>query len=154
VHVTHSIVEARTLGTRLGVIVAGKLEQVGPVAEVFDRPENRLVARALAVSNFVDGIPSAEGSLLDVGPGLPVAIVSGLGQRARLFDLALADAPGNRTRPGEVVARQVDKSGDESLWVRLDGTDIEIEVHSVSNRNAREGSRVHVDFSHARAERY
>lgn len=153
-HVTHSIVEARNLGTRIGVLVAGRLEQVGPVAEVFERPLHRGVARALAVSNYVEGMTREEGPTLDVGPGLPVTSVTGRGRRARLFDLALSDAPGSSTRPGEIVGRQLDGRGHEVVWARLDDCDVEVEILLESSGNSTEGQRIHVDFSRARAERY
>jgi multiple sugar transport system ATP-binding protein len=45
VYVTHDQVEALTLGTRVAVIDAGALQQVGPPDEIYRRPANRFVAR-------------------------------------------------------------------------------------------------------------
>jgi multiple sugar transport system ATP-binding protein len=44
VYVTHDQVEAMTMGHRIAVMVAGVLQQVGPPAEVYDRPANVFVA--------------------------------------------------------------------------------------------------------------
>lgn len=154
VHVTHSILEARSLGTHLGVLVAGNVEQVGRIDEVFDRPANRRVARALAVSNFVEDASRDEGPQLDVGPGLPLSSATGRGRRARVFDLSLSESPSAYTRAGEIVGRQVDGHGQEVVWVRLDASDVEVEVPSPNHGNHREGSRAHVSFERARAERY
>ena len=44
VYVTHDQVEAMTMGDRIAVMVAGVLQQVGPPAEVYDRPANVFVA--------------------------------------------------------------------------------------------------------------
>jgi len=45
VYVTHDQEEAMTLGTRIAVMRAGRIEQVGPPLEVFRRPANMFVAR-------------------------------------------------------------------------------------------------------------
>jgi ABC-type sugar transport system ATPase subunit len=45
VYVTHDQVEAMTMGSRVAVMDAGVLQQVGPPQEVYDRPANTFVAR-------------------------------------------------------------------------------------------------------------
>jgi molybdate transport system ATP-binding protein len=47
--VTHDRDEALTLGDRMAVLIAGQVRQVGPVAEVFDAPRDREVARLVGV---------------------------------------------------------------------------------------------------------
>jgi multiple sugar transport system ATP-binding protein len=47
VYVTHDQEEAMTLGTRIAVMRAGGLEQVGPPMELYRRPANRFVAQFL-----------------------------------------------------------------------------------------------------------
>ncbi len=44
VYVTHDQVEAMTLATRIAVLQGGVLQQVGPPAELYERPANRFVA--------------------------------------------------------------------------------------------------------------
>ncbi len=44
IYVTHDQVEAMTLGDRVAVLHAGRVQQVGPPMEVYDRPANRFVA--------------------------------------------------------------------------------------------------------------
>ncbi len=44
VYVTHDQAEAMSLGERIAVIRAGKIEQVGTPAEIYDEPRNRFVA--------------------------------------------------------------------------------------------------------------
>ncbi len=44
VYVTHDQVEAMTLGDRIAVLSDGKLQQLGPPQEVYDRPANVFVA--------------------------------------------------------------------------------------------------------------
>jgi multiple sugar transport system ATP-binding protein len=44
IYVTHDQVEAMTLGNRIALFNAGRLEQVGPPLEVYERPHTRFVA--------------------------------------------------------------------------------------------------------------
>ncbi|ASI99682.1 tungstate ABC transporter ATP-binding protein WtpC [Thermococcus celer] len=61
-HVTHSFEEAVSLGDRVGVMLDGRLVQVGSVGEVFSRPASEEVARFLGFENIIEG--TAEGRLL------------------------------------------------------------------------------------------
>ncbi|NJD98200.1 ATP-binding cassette domain-containing protein [Thermococcus sp. LS1] len=61
-HVTHSFEEAVSLGDRVGVMLDGRLVQVGPVREVFSRPASEEVARFLGFENIIEG--TAEGRVL------------------------------------------------------------------------------------------
>ncbi|AFL95713.1 molybdate/tungstate ABC type transporter ATPase [Thermococcus cleftensis] len=61
-HVTHSFEEAISLGDRVGVMLDGRLVQVGPVREVFSRPASEEVARFLGFENIIEG--TAEGRIL------------------------------------------------------------------------------------------
>ncbi|EEB74177.1 tungstate ABC transporter ATP-binding protein WtpC [Thermococcus sp. AM4] len=63
-HVTHSFEEAISLGDRVGVMLDGKLVQVGEVRDVFSRPASEEVARFLGFENIIEGI--AEGRKLRV----------------------------------------------------------------------------------------
>ncbi|HYF44817.1 MAG TPA: ATP-binding cassette domain-containing protein [Acidimicrobiales bacterium] len=45
VYVTHDQVEAMTMADRMAVINEGRLQQVGPPQQVYDRPQNLFVAR-------------------------------------------------------------------------------------------------------------
>jgi multiple sugar transport system ATP-binding protein len=57
IYVTHDQVEAMTLATRIVVMKAGEIQQVGTPADVYERPANRFVAGFLGSPsmNFVDG---------------------------------------------------------------------------------------------------
>jgi putative spermidine/putrescine transport system ATP-binding protein len=54
VYVTHDQEEALTMSDRLAVFNAGRIEQVGTPAEVYERPANAFVAGFVGVSNIVD----------------------------------------------------------------------------------------------------
>ncbi|MEO1019229.1 MAG: ABC transporter ATP-binding protein, partial [Pseudomonadota bacterium] len=53
--VTHDQEEALTLADRVAVMRDGKLEQIGPSRELYERPVSRFVADFLGTSNFFKG---------------------------------------------------------------------------------------------------
>ncbi|MEM0214916.1 MAG: tungstate ABC transporter ATP-binding protein WtpC [Archaeoglobaceae archaeon] len=71
IHVTHSFEEAIILGDRAGIMINGKLEQVGEIKEVFSKPENERVAKFLGHENILEG--EAEGNFVKVN-GLKIEI--------------------------------------------------------------------------------
>jgi putative spermidine/putrescine transport system ATP-binding protein len=54
VYVTHDQDEALTMSDRLAVFDRGRIEQIGPPAEVYERPANAFVAGFVGVSNVVE----------------------------------------------------------------------------------------------------
>ena len=62
-YVTHDQVEAMTLATRIVVMRAGQVQQVGTPADVYERPANMFVAGFLGAPamNFVRGTVDGEG---------------------------------------------------------------------------------------------
>jgi len=60
VHVTHDQEEAMTMADRIAVMNAGRIEQLGPPAELYERPATSFVAGFLGVSNLLPGV--VEGS--------------------------------------------------------------------------------------------
>jgi molybdate transport system ATP-binding protein len=61
VYVTHNLADAFALGDRLAVIQAGRLEQVGPIHEVFQHPISRAVAEITGVRNLLEGTVRSSG---------------------------------------------------------------------------------------------
>ncbi len=53
IHVTHDQEEAMTMADTVAVMRAGQLEQVGPPAELYDRPATTFVANFLGQSNLL-----------------------------------------------------------------------------------------------------
>ncbi|MEZ6235599.1 MAG: ABC transporter ATP-binding protein [Phycisphaerales bacterium] len=108
VHVTHDDQEAMALGDRIAVLGGGVVQQVGTPTQVWERPANRFVARALGrpVMNMVEGrvegrvdrregrawfVAAAGGRLAisDAWAGsLPDGAPVGLGFRAGAIDVA------------------------------------------------------------------
>jgi spermidine/putrescine ABC transporter ATP-binding subunit len=56
IYVTHDQEEALTMSDRVAVMQRGRIEQVGPPADLYEAPASRFVADFLGESNFVDGV--------------------------------------------------------------------------------------------------
>jgi multiple sugar transport system ATP-binding protein len=69
VYVTHDQVEAMTMGHRIAVMNAGKIQQVGTPLEVYDNPANVFVAQFIGTPpmNFFDATIADGGGRLDAG---------------------------------------------------------------------------------------
>jgi spermidine/putrescine transport system ATP-binding protein len=55
VYVTHDQEEALTMSDRIAVMSQGKVLQMGPAVEIYERPTSRFVADFIGESNFLDG---------------------------------------------------------------------------------------------------
>lgn len=55
VYVTHDQEEALTMSDRIAVMSQGKVLQMGPAVEIYERPTTRFVADFIGESNFLDG---------------------------------------------------------------------------------------------------
>jgi molybdate transport system ATP-binding protein len=68
--VTHDRTEAIALGDEIAVLVEGRVRQTGPIADVFRRPADFAVARALGVESLVHArIIGSEDGLLELCVG-------------------------------------------------------------------------------------
>lgn len=72
VHVTHDQEEAMTMADTVAVMHQGRIEQLGPPAELYEHPRTAFVANFLGQSNLVAGTvvePAAGGATLGVDVG-------------------------------------------------------------------------------------
>lgn len=78
--VTHDLDEALALGDRVGVLIGGRLRQLGPPQEVFNAPADAEVAGFVGVGTLVPGVVVAqEGGVAQVQvAGHPSEVVSEL----------------------------------------------------------------------------
>lgn len=90
-YVTHDQEEAIVMSDRLAVMSAGKIEQVGPPDEVYDRPATEFVAGFLGASNMMWGeVTGQAGDMLEVSLDggahlkVPARAAEGHGTRLRL----------------------------------------------------------------------
>jgi putative spermidine/putrescine transport system ATP-binding protein len=86
VYVTHDQEEALTMSDRIAVFNEGRIEQVGPPAEVYEHPQSEFIAGFVGVSNVIE----RDGRRYTVRPEK----ISILGEGA--------EAPGRHVEPGVV----------------------------------------------------
>ena len=68
VHVTHDQEEAMTMADVIAVMNRGRIEQLGPPTELYERPRTAFVAGFLGVSNMLRGTVAGRGEVrLDAG---------------------------------------------------------------------------------------
>jgi multiple sugar transport system ATP-binding protein len=94
IYVTHDQVEAMTMATRIAVLNAGNIEQVGTPFELYNFPRNRFVATFIG-SPKMNLIAASKGVIENFGPlTLPNgAAPATVGVRPEQF--AIGDGPGN-----------------------------------------------------------
>jgi multiple sugar transport system ATP-binding protein len=95
IYVTHDQVEAMTLATRIVVMQAGEVQQIGTPSEVYERPANVFVAGFLGAPamNFIPGAVDAQGRFAS-GPltvtltaeALPAAVLGVRPEHIRIGD--------------------------------------------------------------------
>jgi putative spermidine/putrescine transport system ATP-binding protein len=126
--VTHDQEEALAVGDRVGVMSAGRLEQIAPPAELYDRPRTPFVAEFVGLTNRLRGTANAGAvellgarvPLLDgsAGDGPVVALV-----RPEAIRLARADDGVGRVVAvsflGSLCRAQVSLPGDELVVAQL-----------------------------------
>jgi multiple sugar transport system ATP-binding protein len=116
IYVTHDQVEAMTMGHRIAVLHAGKLQQVGAPLEVYEHPANLFVAAFIGTPpmNFLEATIADEGTRLR-GKGVALPIPARLREATRGMDGVGVVAgirpehvlPPGRTPRGEVVPLRV-----------------------------------------------
>ena len=100
VFVTHDQEEALTMSDRVGVMSAGKLQQVGTPREIYTAPRNRFVASFIGETNFLPAVHVPGGVRIGCGAVIEVAGVAGAGattltirpEQVRISDLGAAGA--------------------------------------------------------------
>jgi len=157
-YVTHDYQEALSLGDRIGVLRQGKLIQLGTPEEVWSRPVDSFVARALGQPeiNMLDGvledgrITAADGAIrvpTPTGGRLSAGDVVRVGLRPR--DIEIVDAAHQRQEDGWLVmdgtVRLAERLG---RLVELDVHvgDVELIVVATSEHARTEGDRVQVQI--------
>ncbi len=108
VYVTHDQQEALVMSDRIAVMNRGRVEQVGPPAELYDAPQTRFVASFIGESNFLDGrLAGIEGGVAQVeAPGVGVL-------RARLGEgLASGTDVAVTVRPEKIVFAEEGEGSD------------------------------------------
>lgn len=110
VFVTHDQAEALALSDQIAVIHEGRLQQLGPPVEVYNKPANRFVADFMGTINIVPGrVEAGAGSARFVGHDFATPVDGGA--EAGAADLAIRpenirlSPPGQGLFDGDVVDR-------------------------------------------------
>jgi iron(III) transport system ATP-binding protein len=118
IYVTHDQAEALAMSSRIAVMAAGRIEQVGTPREVYERPATRFVAAFLGRNNIypatvttrtgedvgmtIAGVP-LRGLTQRVAPGTTLTVGDKVTACLRAEQVRLADAPGPNTIAGTVT---------------------------------------------------
>jgi spermidine/putrescine transport system ATP-binding protein len=106
VHVTHDQEEAMTMADTIAVMHGGRIEQLGPPAELYERPATAFVAGFLGVSNLLPGtVEGADTIRLDDGTVVRTASNGRTGQVAagvRPEKITIGAGGGANELPGTV----------------------------------------------------
>jgi iron(III) transport system ATP-binding protein len=160
VYVTHDQVEALALSDVVAVMDGGRVEQVGPPREVYDRPSSTFVADFIGSSNLLRGtvvsrddgrveVRTAGGTLGAAGTGLDGAREVVVVLRPERIAMAIDDdstagCPGHTAWHGEV--RTTSFLGDALEHLVAVG-DLELRVRTDPTTEVRPGTRVVVRFA-------
>jgi ABC-type sugar transport system ATPase subunit len=155
-YVTHDYQEALSLGDRIGVLREGRLVQVGTPAEVWSRPIDSFVAKALGQPeiNLFDGVVE-DGRIVAAAGALSVPVPTGSG-------LGAGDGVRIGLRPRDIDIVESQSQRDDAGWLVMTGTvrlaerlgrlveldvrvgDVDLIVVATSDRARSEGDRVEV----------
>ena len=67
IFVTHDQEEAFTIADEVGVLNAGRLEQLGPPETIYHRPATPFVAEFVGAADFLPGVVTSEGIVTEIG---------------------------------------------------------------------------------------
>ncbi|MFG1945468.1 ABC transporter ATP-binding protein [Nonomuraea sp. NPDC048826] len=156
IFVTHDQEEALSIADQVAVLRDGRLEQVGPPAEVYDRPATPFVAEFVGTMNHLPGRLAGDGKVTVLGQTLPVDgeapaepdVHVLIRPEAVLVTAPALDpaaepvpAPGPGSGSGEVVAASF-RGASVRLRLLLDGNEILADVPGHEAARLAPGTRV------------
>ena len=157
IYVTHDQGEAMTLGSRVALLRAGRVEQLGPPLELYRSPINRFVAgflgspaiNLLTAERAGDGALSAAGAWIELEPGKRDALVGTgpleVGVRPEDVEVSLAGGPGY-AGARLLVAEPM---GNETILTLL-AREARLVARAAADWSARPGATVHFRFIRGR----
>jgi multiple sugar transport system ATP-binding protein len=144
--VTHDQVEAMTLGTRIAVLNAGRIQQLATPLEIYTRPANRFVAEFIGSPsiNMFDATRDASGTLT-----LPDGAVIGMLAEGPVGKVSVGVRPEHMEirDDGQLAGRisLVEPTGPETYaLVDLGHTEITVRMGGLPNVAMGASVRVHV----------
>jgi putative spermidine/putrescine transport system ATP-binding protein len=144
VFVTHDQAEALSVADRVGVLRAGRLEQIAGPDELYERPATAFVAEFVGTMNrlparLADGAVELLGTRRPVTGAAPASgpVVALIRPESLLVQ---ADAAG----PGRVVTRTFSGASTRLLVALPDGTEVRVDVPSAASQDLLPGTAVTV----------
>ena len=161
IYVTHDQVEAMTMGDRIVVMNAGRIEQIGRPLDLYRRPASLFVARFLGLPeiNLIPGRLSLTDGACFVADGLAVSVPVGAGYPPRaaamlglrpqsLFGLSNLTASTDKTALGEAEVLAIEHHGPESFAAcQLGPHRLTVEVSPASGLGVGDRIVIYADLS-------
>ncbi|MGH2446653.1 MAG: ABC transporter ATP-binding protein [Candidatus Limnocylindria bacterium] len=132
IFVTHDQEEAMTMSDRIAVMRHGRIEQLGPPEDLYERPATDFVAGFLGVSNLLDAVVAARGD-----PFADLRLGDGTTVRAPAAGLNGADRVRLGVRPEKLRVLALDERSTESASVdtnAIEGTVLDASYIGVSTQ--------------------
>ena len=175
IYVTHDQVEALSMSNVVAVMHEGRIVQIGPPRDIYERPQTRFVADFIGMTNLIPGrvsgradrsgevsadsdreagSPDAEGALyrVDTAQGAILCMIpGGAAPRSEVLvsirpeDVAIRDG-GARPGAWEATVEQVVFLG-ESVDCRLAVAGLMLRVHAHPSLRVRRGDKVSLEFN-------
>ncbi len=155
VFVTHDQEEALTMSDCIGVMSAGRLQQVGAPREIYARPANRFAAGFIGETNFLGATSAPGGAKLDAGA---VVRLDGVVKTGRVTIAVQPEAgwpeAGRLVAPGEAgaipaaITNLVYFGTDTHVHTRLsDGSEVVARVPASGQEEAQVGQAAGLRFA-------
>ena len=143
IFVTHDREEAFAFADRVGVMNAGRLEQVDAPSELYRTPVNREVARIVGDCDFLGGVAQGEVAVTEVGR-LPFVCNDGpvedgtkLSLMVRPQDFAITSS-----ETGDCVVASLEFRGSETMVTAVTSSGITLRCRQIGYSHLASGTRV------------
>jgi iron(III) transport system ATP-binding protein len=150
-YVTHDQAEAMVISDRVAVLHGGRVIQVGPPAELFERPRTRFVAEFIGKTNLIDAIADGPASvargrlrLRVAGDGLTPGSAAVVSIRPHQIALGPSTAPAGANVLAGTVVRASYLGETVDYQVRLEDSDVVLRLTGSTPARAQAGDAVAV----------
>ena len=159
-YVTHDQEEAMSISDRIAVMRAGRIEQIGTPAHIYERPATEFVAGFVGTATFLDGevaradadgcvlrtafgVMALRGFRAGLAPGARVKLVV----RPEAVRFSPVDSPdGTAALAGKIVGLSY-TGAVARYWVEVSGTRLAVDLHDPGHSSQyTEGDRVSVQL--------
>jgi putative spermidine/putrescine transport system ATP-binding protein len=157
IFVTHDQEEALSISDRIAVLYQGKIEQLGPPAEIYGAPATPFVAEFVGTMNRIEGVADGAGAVRTAAGVIPLDAATSFAASRRLLVLArpesvrlsaAAAAPTAGLLTGDVVSHVFLGSVTRVLVV-AEGVEIRADIPSTTAGVLPVGARVHLEIPRA-----